>query len=90
MRLLQSFLLYFLLILSLFFVLCLVPFIQVYCLLLLLYNIGLLLLLTSNLVEGRAGTGLTLFPPFSGGISHAGANVDLAVFAGAIIMLLTD
>jgi cytochrome c oxidase subunit 1 len=37
------------------------------------------LLLTSALVEGGAGTGWTLYPPLSSILAHSGASVDLAI-----------
>jgi heme/copper-type cytochrome/quinol oxidase subunit 1 len=42
---------------------------------------SLLLLLTSALVEGGAGTGWTLYPPLSSIQAHSGPAVDLAIFS---------
>jgi cytochrome c oxidase subunit 1 len=42
---------------------------------------ALLLLLTSSLVEGGAGTGWTLYPPLSGILAHSSPAVDLAILS---------
>lgn len=42
---------------------------------------ALLLLLISVLVEIGAGTGWTIYPPLSTGISHSGASVDLVILS---------
>jgi len=42
---------------------------------------SLILLISSSLVEGGAGTGWTVYPPLSGIISHSGGSVDLAIFS---------
>lgn len=42
---------------------------------------ALTLLLAGGMVENGAGTGWTVYPPLSAGIAHAGASVDLSIFA---------
>lgn len=42
---------------------------------------SLLLLVLGTLTEGGVGTGWTLYPPLSSLIGHAGAGVDLGIFA---------
>ena len=42
---------------------------------------ALTLLLMGRIVESGAGTGWTVYPPLSLGVSHAGASVDLSIFA---------
>ena len=42
---------------------------------------SLLLLLTSAIIEGGAGTGWTLYPPLSSIQAHSGPAVDLAIFS---------
>ena len=42
---------------------------------------ALLLVLTSAVIEGGAGTGWTIYPPLSSGVAHSGPSVDMALFA---------
>lgn len=42
---------------------------------------GLLLLISSALVDVGAGTGWTIYPPLSGVQSHSGPSIDLAIFS---------
>merc|ERR1712179_757240 len=42
---------------------------------------ALIILLTRSFVERGAGTGLTVYPPLSRNIAHAGGSVDFAIFS---------
>nr|UZT67876.1 cytochrome c oxidase subunit I [Acanthobdella peledina] len=42
---------------------------------------SLLLLISSSLMEGGAGSGWTMYPPLSSTLAHSGPSIDMAIFS---------